>query len=226
VRALTAIVAALLLAAPAAADQLDTHPALNTPSGHPVRDAGATPALPAGQRVGAFLLPNDAADTIVLDHDIEEAAWTDFERALKARPSAAKLLLDSDGGLVAEAIDIAREVAKRGITTLVPEKSGCYSACAYIFFAGRARHAEGELGVHQISGDDVDVESIQVTLSSLLDALHDFGVEEPVISAMLRTSPDDMYVFTPSEIEAWHVDRAETPPIAPEGAAVTGGLAQ
>lgn len=219
------LVCGAILATPVAA--LERHAPENTPyRHHDVEHQSAAQPAETGKRLGPFLLPLDATDTIVLDHDIEESAWADFEKALAARPGAGKLLLNSDGGLVAEAIDIAREVAKRGITTLVPKEAGCYSACAYIFFAGRLRHAEGELGVHQISGDDLDTVSLQSTLSELLDALHEFGVEETVVSAMLRTPPDEMYVFTPTEMTAWAIDRESVPGGVSAGAAGAGAAAR
>jgi hypothetical protein len=78
---------------------------------------------------------------------------------------------------------------------------GCYSACAYIFFAGSGRQVEGELGVHQISAEVADLVLAQTTLGDLLDALQEFGVRQPVISHMLRTPPDDMYVFSTAELD-------------------------
>ena len=46
-------------------------------------------------------------------------------------------LLDSDGGNLPEALRIAEVVRKERITTFVPKKSKCISACAMIFLAGR-----------------------------------------------------------------------------------------
>jgi len=77
---------------------------------------------------------------------------------------------------------------------------GCYSACAYIFFAGTNRYVEGELGVHQISAEVADLVLAQTTLGDVLDALDQFGVEQPIISVMLKTPPEEMYIFTESEI--------------------------
>lgn len=69
-----------------------------------------------------------------------------------------------------------------------------------MFFAGADRQAEGELGVHQISADVADLVLAQTTLGDVLDALQAFGVHQQVISHMLRTPPDDMYVFSATEL--------------------------
>ena len=61
--------------------------------------------------------------------------------------------------------------------------------------------------VHQIYGDGVTPEWAQVVLSDVLDALAEFEVPQAVISIMLRTSPDNMHVFNPSEILALKLNR-------------------
>lgn len=149
---------------------------------------------------GAFVLPEDQPEVILLNADITETTSDDFDRALAARPGARIIALNSPGGSVDSALKMAYEVHKRGLTTYVPKDMGCYSACAYMFLAGSDRQAEGELGVHQISSEVADLVLTQTTLGDLLDALTTFGVHQQVISHMLRTPPDDMYVFTTAEL--------------------------
>jgi len=93
--------------------------------------------------------------------------------------------------------------------TYVPDGMGCYSACAYIFFAGQNRIADGELGVHQISQDVADIVMTQITIGDILDALDEFGVQHQVISYMLRTPPEDMYVFSRLEVSELGINRGE-----------------
>ncbi len=158
-------------------------------------DGGAASLPP-----GAFSLPDDQPGLILLNADITESTPGDFDRALAARPDVRIIALNSPGGSVDSALKMAYEIHKRGLTTYVPPDMGCYSACAYMFFAGIDRQAEGELGVHQISSEVADLVLTQTTLGDLLDALQAFGVHQQVISHMLRTPPDDMYVFTSAEL--------------------------
>jgi hypothetical protein len=162
---------------------------------------------------GAFSLPNDEA-VIRLNGEIEGDTATEFLRALKARPDAKVLILNSPGGYVDTALIIAREVHRRGMATVVERGDGCYSACAYIFFAGTPRMAEGELGVHQISAEVADLVLAQTTLSDVIDALDSYGVQQIVIVRMLRTPPEDMYIFTQTELREWDINRGDAVRVA------------
>jgi peptidoglycan hydrolase-like protein with peptidoglycan-binding domain len=166
-----------------------------------------TPTL--SQQFGGFSLPVGAPDVVMLNGEVTPSLADDFERALIARPHARVLVLNSPGGYVDSALRVAREAHRRGMSTLVAKGMGCYSACAYIFFAGSPRDVEGELGVHQISSEVADLVLAQTTLSDVLDALDLFGVEQSIISVMLRTPPEDMYVFTREEIAEFAIDVGE-----------------
>jgi hypothetical protein len=107
------------------------------------------------------------------------------------------------------------------MSTLVAKGMGCYSACAYIFFAGAQRYVEGELGVHQISAQVADLVLAQTTLGDLLDALDKFGVQQQIITVMLRTPPDDMYIFTPQEVTDLGINVGGPVQIADLGALTT-----
>lgn len=161
------------------------------------------------QRFGVFNLPADQPDVIVLNGEVTHTLASDFYRALDARPNARIVVLNSPGGYVTNALQVAREVRKRGMSTLVARGMGCYSACAYIFFAGTPRFVEGELGVHQISAEVADLVLAQTTLSDVLDALDQFGVEQTIITVMLRTPPEEMYVFSVEEIADLGINQGE-----------------
>lgn len=167
------------------------------PEGGEVKIA-ETPAVT--QTFGVFTLPVGQPDVIMLNGEVTHTMAADFKRALAARPDAKLIVLNSPGGYVDNALQVADVVHDRGISTLVAKGMGCYSACAYIFFAGANRFVEGELGVHQISAEVADLVMAQTTLGDVLDALAEYGVKQTIISVMLKTPPEDMYVFTIREI--------------------------
>jgi peptidoglycan hydrolase-like protein with peptidoglycan-binding domain len=174
------------------------------------RDQPKVSSSPSVSRqFGVFSLPAGAPEVIMLNGEVTHTLDGDFLRALEARPNASMLVLNSPGGYVDNALQVAHEVRRRGMDTLVAEGMGCYSACAYIFFAGRNRYVEGELGVHQISAEVADLVLAQTTLSDVLDALSQFGVEQTIITVMLRTPPEDMYVFTAAEIVELGINQGE-----------------
>lgn len=147
-----------------------------------------------------FSLPTDQPDLILLSADIDDRTPVAFLRALEMRPGARVLALNSPGGSVDAALRMADEIRRRGLATYVPAEMGCYSACAYMFLAGVDRHVAGELGVHQISAEVADLVMAQTTLGDVIDALESFGAHPRVVSHMLRTPPDDMYVFSAIEL--------------------------
>lgn len=170
-----------------------------------------------GQQIGPFYLADDEPTVVHMNSDIEAGAALEFRRVMKARPGTTTLMLESNGGSVNEGLLVAHEVADLGLGTVVPAGSGCYSACAYVFFAGKTRVVAGQLGVHQVYGEGVSASDAQVVLSDVLEALNEFGVPQAVISAMLRTKPDEMHIFTASELDLLRINR--------EGAATPDGSA-
>ena len=127
-------------------------------------DPMTTAAIPDALPAEIFSLPLEAPDVILLSGDITPEIATQFAQILSLRPKARVLALNSAGGDVEGALDLARAVRQLGLATAVPEGMGCYSACAYVFFAGTERDAAGELGVHQISTDSNDLVFAQSVL--------------------------------------------------------------
>jgi hypothetical protein len=198
-------------------------PALDQPS--PDQPASGDEGLSKdGQRFGPFILPDSTDRAIILAGEIETGAMLEFRRALKARPTADIIVLDSIGGSVNEGLLLAHEVAERGLATYVPYNATCMSACAYVFFAGKSRAADGPLGVHQIYGEGVSASDAQVVLSDVLDALAEFDVPQEVISVMLRTRPEQMHVFTADEMALLQLNRGYLDRAALFGPEAVGGL--
>jgi peptidoglycan hydrolase-like protein with peptidoglycan-binding domain len=167
--------------------------------------------------IGNFLVFKEMPGVIGLRGDIGPSTPLDFRRAVRAVGEPKVLMLASDGGYVSSALLLAYEVRELGLSTYVLPETGCYSACSFVFFAGKERRADGALGVHQVWGDDTDASTAQIVVSDILEAFVDFGVRQEVTSVMLRTRPEDMYVFSQSELTQWGINKGE--PMGPTGAA-------
>jgi hypothetical protein len=163
----------------------------------------------AAQRFGDFVVYPDTQDVITLDAAIGRDTIRDFKRAVAERPWARVVLLDSPGGRVDQALELANEIEQRGMSTAIPRGMGCYSACAYVFFAGREHVVEGRLGVHQISAaGEGDLAGTVAYFGTVHDTLKRLEVPDGVIKAMLKTPPTDVYVFTDAEIDAMSINRS------------------
>jgi hypothetical protein len=137
--------------------------------------------------------------TARIDGEITPAVAAGFA-ALAGRTGLKSVSLNSPGGRVFPALEIARAIKAAGLNTVVPTGDECHSACAFIFLAGNERIAQGKLGVHQVSGVD-DPSLTQTAIGRIYEDLVTFNAPSYLVSRMLRTPPGDMYVFTPEELE-------------------------
>ncbi len=191
------LVLSVSLAMPVAAASCDV------PSGSP-DDAQA-------RHFGVFAtVPGDPRQ-LVLDGEIGLATAEDFQCALRGTPQARLLVLNSVGGAVDAALDIAYEVRRLGISTYVPQGAYCFSACTFIFLAGEQRAAIGPLGVHQLRYDRGGKAHVNVR-----QALRAFGADNGVFTAMMLAPPDEMFVFNAHSLAHLNINSGD--PLASVGA--------
>lgn len=157
---------------------------------------------------GPFTVDTSRPDVINMNGMITPSAALDFRRALRAAPDAKLITLNSDGGSVQAGLLIADDINQRALATYIPKASKCYSACSYIFLAGKERKADGELGVHQISSDSRDLVGAQLAISDIIEVLSRFDTPAEVMQIMFKTPPDDMHVFSQQEIQQYKLNRS------------------
>lgn len=162
------------------------------------------------ERHGSFIIMGQQAEFAILAGDITANTPLEFKTVMSRQPNLKTLVLSSDGGSVTGGLLLADEIHLRGINTYIPPTYGCHSACSYIFLAGAARLDQGELGVHQFYGGEDSQASAQFLVSDILDMLARFDTPQEVISRMLRTPSDDMYIFTQAEIERLGINRNQS----------------
>ncbi len=151
--------------------------------------------------------PSEQTNSILMEGEIELGSAEEFENLLLQAPSANRVILNSIGGNVLAALKIADLVKQKRISTYIPRSGVCLSACSYIFFAGQSRIADGQLGVHQISSEEPDLQTAQFLLSEVVRILIDSGASGRVIQAMLSTPPDAIYIFSDYEVAEYDVNR-------------------
>lgn len=156
--------------------------------------------------IAPFAYVDTSPPALLLNGVIDMRTPLAFRRAMKAHPDARILALNSAGGAVQAGLLIAEDVHEHGYQTVVPETGQCVSACSFIFFAGKDRLAVGRLGVHQIFGLDSDQDT-QTNLSDVVEALTRYGVDNAVLTTMLRTPSSGMHYFTQEEIARMGINR-------------------
>lgn len=155
---------------------------------------------------GSVSILDDGA-VALMEGPISEITASQFSSLIGVNRGLKVLVLNSPGGRVIPALQIADMVNALGIATVVPEKASCASACSIVFFAGNERVARGQLGVHQIS--NVSASGAQLLLARTLDAFEKYGVDRRISRLMLTTLPEDMYFFSDYDKVKYNVNRSE-----------------
>jgi hypothetical protein len=89
-------------------------------------------------------------DTLVIKGRIDSHIYDFLSREARAMERVTKVELNSVGGSVSWALELARKIKSLGKTTILPQGNFCASVCVYLFAAGKERLAAKNalLGVH------------------------------------------------------------------------------
>lgn len=160
------------------------------------------------ERYGPFVYFPSAPNLLVYNTGVGANDMLHLKKVLREHPSIATLVLQNNGGgLVHMGLIIGEEVYERGLNTYIPKDSYCASACAFVFFAGRQRVADGRLGVHQITSPEMTSEQAQLGVSDIVATLPKYGVSADVLGIMFSTPSKEMYFFSPQEIAKYGINR-------------------
>ena len=159
---------------------------------------------------GSFLHTKQVPNALFFFNEIDEFDGFELRRAIRDH-NINVIVLGSDGGNVWEGLSMAGLIHDKGLSTYVPhlpEGRGCYSACAFMFFAGKMRKADGILAVHQVGsyGTNYDKskaivsetqQGTQSTVSEIIGFLNEFETPPFVFEKMFRSR--NFHEFTEAE---------------------------
>lgn len=115
----------------------------------------------------------------------------------------ALIVLNSPGGSVTEARDMARLIHKLPVPVLVPANGVCASACFLLFAAATKREAEpgARIGVHSasVTGGRENLDTLGVTTLMAREAAA-YGVPASITGRMVTTRPGDMAWLSADEL--------------------------
>jgi hypothetical protein len=128
-----------------------------------------------------------------LSGSISWAVPQNLQVMLAESPNVRLIRLDSPGGYIKSALEVADVIRQRGLDTYVGRL--CASACTLVFLSGRQHWlgANAHLGFHQGHGPGVSPAQVDPLLRQAYEHL---GVPEPFIAHVLHTPPDDLWVPT------------------------------
>lgn len=132
---------------------------------------------------------------ITIQGDIKSGDEDNF-REIAAKYTDAIVLLDSEGGGIAAAMDIGRTIKLRGYTTAVYKSGLCASACALIWVAGSPRvvFEGGRIGFHA-SYLDTDGTKLQTGVGNALVGhyLSQLGFGQNTVVFATLAPPDKIF---------------------------------
>lgn len=124
------------------------------------------------------------------------------------------LVLDSNGGDLAAAMEIGRLVRHHSFTVGVPESAQCLSSCVLVLAAGVERRPLGKVGIHRpyfatapdgiLPGDTL--EDMEETVSLYLDEMN---VPERLAEDMFSIEPAEMRMLTRDEMAEYRLSSAD-----------------
>jgi hypothetical protein len=111
--------------------------------------------------------------------------------ALAEAPNVRVVALNSPGGHIKAALEVADMIRARNLDTYVQRM--CASACTIAFLAGHQRFfgATARLGFHQAHGPGISSEDANLLLRLAYQRL---SVPPAFIAHALRTSPQDLWI--------------------------------
>lgn len=154
---------------------------------------------------GSLLVRENSPDTLYIIDEIKSGDSFELRKALRNH-TVSNVILASPGGSVFEALQMAGIIHDNQLRTYIPRGSECASACAFLFFAGTERLADGRLGVHQAYSKNSNLQQnvgetqylTQFTVSEIIGFLNEFGTPPFVYERMFEGL--EMYYFEPLEL--------------------------
>jgi hypothetical protein len=135
----------------------------------------------------------------------DTAKLLQFLQTLPATAGIDAWAMNSQGGVVNEAVQMAKVILKTDAMTLLPDDATCASACFWLFAAGKSRMmvSTAQLGVHGTT-DGQGREAPEGTVDSARFAKQ-IGIPPSVIVAMVTTPPDDITWLSPRQLTEMRV---------------------
>jgi hypothetical protein len=150
----------------------------------------------------------DGGSVLELSGSISWALPQNLQAVLASAPAVRTIRLESPGGHVQPAIQVAALIHERGIDTYVGRF--CASACTIAFLGGRQRWLgpSARLGFHQASAPGVPSELVNGYLQAAYESFH---LPPAFVAHVLGTPASDLWFPTQSELRAAHYTTGEPP---------------
>ena len=150
----------------------------------------------------------DKSEFVYMEGEFGEDTFKNFLEFLKqSNTSAKELKINSNGGLVTTAMQIGSYVKEHRWNTGVDKEMHCYSACAFVYFAGKKKSIQGEakIGLHRpyIPGKADTPQSIAKTKREYLSYWNYIQAPLDLYNDMMDIGRDDLLILTKENIDEY-----------------------
>ncbi|MGG1945272.1 ATP-dependent Clp protease proteolytic subunit [Trinickia sp. NRRL B-1857] len=144
--------------------------------------------------IGHFIVSvSPDSRSVIVTGTLREGSAAAITRVIDATPTAQWLVLNSNGGRVLEAQQLARTVRARGLDTYVGGL--CASACTFVYLAGKTRAASpyARIGFHQPTFVGLNALGQQKITQAMLDDYRAAGLPPEFIQRIAQTPPSQLW---------------------------------
>jgi hypothetical protein len=122
----------------------------------------------------------------------------------------AVVILDSDGGSVAEALSMGRIIRRKGFNTEVDDGGGCFSSCTIAFLGDIRRSVFGQFGVHRVSSSahlspEEALDIGQIALAEIAKYAADMGVSPDYVLALTSVGSADINLLSREQMKEYKI---------------------
>ena len=148
--------------------------------------------------------------TMTLIGDIEPGDARIVQRRIESG-NVKTITFDSNGGNLAEGVEIGRLIRQHLIHTHVPAGAKCYSACVFAFVGGVERNVAGLVGIHSFYSEAFLGSENYTAASEVYDLvsaeaeayIKEMRIPTDLLDHMKRVGHDEIAILGESELESY-----------------------
>lgn len=147
----------------------------------------------------------DGSEFIYMEGEFGVNTYNNFIRFLnKADTDAKEIKISSNGGLVSTAMQIGSYVHENRWDTGIDKEMHCFSACSFVYFAGKEKSLEGKamLGLHRpyIPGVKDTANSIRKIKKDYISYWNYIRAPKSLYDEMMEVDRDNLFILDKKNI--------------------------
>lgn len=150
----------------------------------------------------------DKSKFLYMEGEFDQNTYKEFLDFKKHMDSSIKeIKINSNGGIVLSAMKIGAFIKENGWSTGLDKEMHCYSACGFVYFAGKEKSIQGEakIGLHRpyLPGVPDTMQSIQKIKKEYLSYWRYIKAPMDIYYEMMEVDRDDLLILDKNSLEEY-----------------------